>query len=107
MSWKAVTAYRAIGPGTVLTVFEQPWGTGLPVRSLPAGVDLIIDFTATPAIKARVIEANATDAVIEVPDKTRWHMTPAQARDMPLPPVNVGAPSMNWIIRSQLPLQSN
>ena len=37
MSWIAVTDQGQIGAGTVLGIFEEPWGPNLPVNPLPSG----------------------------------------------------------------------
>jgi hypothetical protein len=99
MTWHAETLHGQIAVGTELSIFETPWGAGLPVNSLPSGVTLTIQFT-TGAVNVQVIEVSGSEAVIETSDQTKWRIEEVGENDFRYSPAHtVGAPATYWVVR--------
>jgi hypothetical protein len=54
MAWCAETDQGQLGSGTVLSIFEEPWGPDLPVRQLPSGASLALQFSQRSCYQDRV-----------------------------------------------------
>jgi hypothetical protein len=86
----------------VLSIFEQPWGPGLPVRLL-SGVTLAIRFPNGAAAKIDVIEVTATEAIIQTSNQAKWRMVQAARKELPFPPADTGgAPTTYWVVKDQI-----
>jgi hypothetical protein len=102
MTWHAETLHGQIAVGTELSIFETPWGAGVPVNSLPSGVTLTIQFT-TGAVNVQVIEVSGSEAVIETSDQTKWRIEEVGENDFRYSPAHtVGAPATYWVVRERL-----
>jgi hypothetical protein len=102
MSWAAESNHQQIERGTVLSVFEQPWGQGLPICSLPSDIDIAVKFANGAVTRASVIESDGTKAIIEA-ENTRWRMATVDPSTLPFPPAGTaGAPTTYWIVQDQV-----
>jgi hypothetical protein len=102
MGWSAETMNTTIGNGTVLSIFQEPWGPDLPVCPLPTDVDVRISFADNSRTEARVMSVSQTEAIIRMRDGTKWLMTPATDVVLQrLPPAGTGgAPATYWVVRN-------
>jgi hypothetical protein len=104
MSWCAETYFRELNLGTVLSVFHQPWGDGIPVPPLEPGESISLRFSngATGA-KIDVAEIAAGEIVIEMPSGDKWRMVRTDPKSLPLPPPDSGgAPATYWTIKERV-----
>jgi hypothetical protein len=106
MSWCAETDQEQLGPGTVLSIFEQPWGPGLSVRPLPAGVSIAVRFPNGAVAKVDVISVSPPEAIIQTSNQDRWRMEEVAPKQVPLAASTGGAPTSYWIIRDRIVGQS-
>jgi hypothetical protein len=103
MGWRAETMHGQIGPNTVLSIFEEPWGPGLPVRPLPSGVSLAIRFPNGAAASLDVIEASATEAIIQTSNQAKWRMVQVAPKELRFPAADTAdAPTTYWVVKDQV-----
>jgi hypothetical protein len=103
MSWCAGTSQDRIGPRTVLSFFERSWGPDIPVRPLPFGISVTVRFPNGATTKVDVIDATATEAIVQTLDQTKWRMVRTAAKDLGYPPADTaGAPATYWVINEHI-----
>jgi hypothetical protein len=99
MSWNAETNQGQLTRGTVLAVYQSPWGAGLPVRSLPSNVDLIIRFSNGAVATVQVIESTGVEAVLQL-GTSQWRMNVVEPKELRFPPPGTGgAPTTYWLVQ--------
>ena len=89
----------------MLSVFEQPWRAGIPTRALSPGITLTIRFTSGTTVPIQVIEATATEAIVQTSHQAEWRMVQIAPKELPFPPADTGgALSTYWIVRERVPV---
>jgi hypothetical protein len=101
MSWIAVTDQGQIGAGTVLGIFEEPWGPNLPVNPLPSGAVLAIRLPNGATAKIDVIEVTASEAIIQLSNQAKWRIAKVAPKEIGLLPDTGGAPATYWVVKDQ------
>jgi hypothetical protein len=104
MSWCAETDHGQLGNGTVLSIFEQSWESGLPVRALRARATLAVRFPHGAIAQVNVVEVSTTTgAIVRTSNGTTWRMIQVAAHDLPLLPPDMGeAPTTHWRITGRI-----
>jgi hypothetical protein len=99
MGWVAATDESQLAPGTVLSIFEDGWGAGLPPMPLPPNVSVAIRFADGTVAKINVIEVTVLEAVIEMSNQKRWRMVPATVQQEAMAADTGGAPATYWYVK--------
>jgi hypothetical protein len=103
MTWCAETDHIEIAAGTLLAVFEQPWGNGIPIRSLPSGVPLKVRFPNGAVVTVEVIQATGGEAIIQTSNQTKWAIAQLAPKELAVPPPGTGGtPTTYWIVKEQI-----
>ena len=97
------TGYQTIGVKTSLHITESPTIVGVPPNSLPAGYTLPIRHPDSSITKAIINTITPIAAEIQLPDGTRWRMTPHDPNaDFPTMISSPGLHTQEWVIREKL-----
>jgi hypothetical protein len=103
MGWRAETDQKQLGPGTVLSIFMEPWAAGLPMHLLPSGAKLVLRFPNGAETKIEAIEATASEVIIQTSDSAKWRLVRAARKELPFPPADTtGAPAAYWIVEERV-----
>jgi hypothetical protein len=90
-----------VAKGTILTIMYAPHVVGYAPPTLAAGEDIRISFAAGNGISATVVDASDDELILQLPDQSRWKLTPRSDRDRTFGGVNIESiPSQDWIVRS-------
>jgi hypothetical protein len=103
MKWAGETMFVAIGPGTSLLLFENPYVEGEPPASLTTGdeVQIRLGGADQKMIRATVVDAEPTAATLNLADGTNWLITPRRVDELPTSITWKGGPSQEWVVRTQ------
>jgi hypothetical protein len=75
MSWCAETDHGQLGSGTILSIFEQSWESGLRRRALRPRATLAVRFPHGAIAQIDVVEVNATrGAIVQASNGKKWRM---------------------------------
>jgi hypothetical protein len=100
MSWCAETNQGKFGRGTAMAVYEQPWGPGLAVHSLPAQATVALRLADNTPVQLVVLEVGQNGAVIQAPDETKWLVVQIDpGKLMMRPPSPAGANVTFWVVK--------
>jgi hypothetical protein len=103
MSWRAETVHGQLGPGTELSIFEEPWEPGAPAQSPPSGAVLALRFPNGAPARIEVVEVAGDQAVIQTSNQARWRMVRVAPKELKFPPVDTAdAPTTHWTVEEQI-----
>jgi hypothetical protein len=104
MSWCAETDHGQLGSGTILSIFEQSWESGLRRRALRPRATLAVRFPHGAIAQIDVVEVNATrGAIVQASNGKKWRMVQVAVDELPLlPPDTRGAPTTHWRITERI-----
>jgi hypothetical protein len=105
MVWAAYTAFALLQSGANIHVVASPHVQGQPLAAPVAGDTLQTYHRGQPSLgTARVLTASAFQVMFELPDGSRWRMTPWTSEDAP---VSFSSPALylgHWVVRDQVRL---
>jgi len=108
MGWRAETDHGQFAINTVLAVYNEPWGTGLPVPSLPPGADILLRFPNNAPTTIKVETTDDNEAIVSTTDKTKWKMKRVAATELRFPPPGTAdAPTTYWLVTELLKEKSD
>jgi hypothetical protein len=103
MGWRAETDQKQLGPGAMLSIFMEPWGAGLPMHLLPSGANIVLRFPNGAETKIEVIEATASEVILQTFDGAKWWVVRTTRKGLPFPPADTtGAPATYWIVKERV-----
>ena len=85
MAWRAETDQSAIVPRTRFTIWEEPWGDGVPMGSLSPGDKIAVSFPGNARAAVEVVSVARDTIVIRTAEKgAKWLMRPATSGERAL-----------------------
>jgi hypothetical protein len=105
-SWRAKTDQKQFDSGTLLSIYWQPWGDGIPVPSLVPGASIFVHFTSGTTESLIVIEVVASETseaiIVQTTDRTKWRMIEPSLQQRAMAAGTGGAPTVYWIVEQRL-----
>lgn len=98
MRWNAETNFAKIDKGTSFLIFQNGYVEGTPPAKLAAGTEILVRNNYG-ALSAKIVAADDREAILEMPDGSRWRMTPRQPDEIPVGITWQGGPTQEWVIR--------
>jgi hypothetical protein len=73
------------------------------VHLLPSGANLMLRFPNGAEVKINVVEATASEVILQTSDNAKWRMVRATRKGLPFPPADTaGAPAAYWIVKERV-----